>query len=163
MDARVRLEHVVLAVDGEHDVHAKVEIVAPDRTRRGARAAARARHRPFGPDGRPQARGREALRVVARRTARPRDELALVSYDDEVRLLAPLAAPADHHRAAIAGIHPGGQTNLSRGWLKGLEALGRSAETGVRKAEYTPMHRQHLHYQSWQSRQGRSRPRKESP
>lgn len=33
MDAAVRLEHSLLAVDGEHDVHAMVEIVAPDQER----------------------------------------------------------------------------------------------------------------------------------
>jgi Ca-activated chloride channel family protein len=52
------------------------------------------------------------------------DLLALVDYDDEVRLLAPLhrvgAGRMDH---ALARIDAGGMTNLSGGWLKGLEQL----------------------------------------
>jgi Ca-activated chloride channel family protein len=55
---------------------------------------------------------------------RPVDELALVSYDDEVRLLAPLAPVREAPlRAAVAGLRPGGSTNLSGGWLRGLEQL----------------------------------------
>jgi len=55
---------------------------------------------------------------------RPTDELALVSYDDEVRLLAPLAPVREAPlRTAIAGLRPGGSTNLSGGWLRGLEQL----------------------------------------
>jgi Ca-activated chloride channel family protein len=76
---------------------------------------------------------RECAAYLVRRLA-PTDELALVTYDDEVRLLAPLApvetAPL---LARIGTIHPGGQTNLSGGWLKGVEELGRSAGEGPRK------------------------------
>ena len=39
-----------------------------------------------------------------------------------------------------------------------LEQLG----DAVASDAYTPIHRKHLHYQSWQSRQGRSRQRKET-
>jgi Ca-activated chloride channel family protein len=74
----------------------------------------------------------DKLEVVKRCAAflvdrmQPADELALVTYDDQVDLLAPLA-PVDkaHLRSAIAGIEVGGMTNLSGGWLKGLEELRR--------------------------------------
>jgi Ca-activated chloride channel homolog len=76
---------------------------------------------------------RECAAFLVRRLA-PTDELGLVAYDQDVHLVAPLA-PVD--RAAllprIARIHPGGQTNLSGGWLKGVEELGRAAGEGPRK------------------------------
>src|SRR5207244_3631920 len=60
------------------------------------------------------------------------DRLALVDYDSEVRLLVPIA-PVDpvRLRSAVDSIWPGGQTNLSGGWLKGFEQLG--AGDGTRK------------------------------
>jgi Ca-activated chloride channel family protein len=78
--------------------------------------------------------------AVARRCAawlterlRAEDELALVSYDDEVRLHAPLAPVNGSLRSAIASLRPGGSTNLSGGWLKGLEQLRAAPADGVRK------------------------------
>lgn len=56
-----------------------------------------------------------------------------MDYDDEVRLLAPLSSPGAAHRTAIGRIHAGGSTNLSGGWLKGVEALGRTNGPGPRK------------------------------
>ena len=131
MQAAVKLDHQLLAVEGEHDVHAMLELSRPRGGRRPcpAAAAARARARPLRLDGRREARlaKRCAAWLVSR--LRPVDELALVGYDDEVRLLAPLAAGAraplahgDRRRSA-----PGGSTNLSGGWLQAaLEQLRRA-------------------------------------
>jgi Ca-activated chloride channel family protein len=79
--------------------------------------------------------------AVARRCARwlaerlrPADELALVAFDEHVRLLVPRAAvDASRMRAAIASIGPGGQTNLSGGWLRGLGELIEAPADGARK------------------------------
>ena len=54
----------------------------------------------------------------------PDDRMAVVTFDDQVHLALPLA----HHDAAavakvLGHIHSGGSTNLSGGWLKGLEVL----------------------------------------
>jgi Ca-activated chloride channel family protein len=57
---------------------------------------------------------------------RPDDELSIVAYHDEVRLvrgLAPIGDTTAPIEAAIRTIPPGGQTNLSGGWLKGVEQL----------------------------------------
>lgn len=53
--------------------------------------------------------------------------------DDEVTLVAPLQpVKGDALAAAIDGIWPGGSTDLSDGWLKGVEGLGRSSGDGRR-------------------------------
>ena len=64
---------------------------------------------------------------------RPQDEFALISFDDEVRLDAPLAPVNSSLRGVIASLRPGGTTNLSGGWLKGLEQLRPAPSEGVRK------------------------------
>jgi Ca-activated chloride channel family protein len=61
------------------------------------------------------------------------DRLAVIAYDDQVTL--PYAmGPVDVGAvdAALAGIGPGGSTNLSGGWLKGIEEL-RRVEDGIRR------------------------------
>jgi Ca-activated chloride channel family protein len=65
---------------------------------------------------------------------RPTDEVALVTFDDEVRLMLP-RTPVDATRlaAALASVRPGGSTNLSGGWLKGLEQLRSSPEGATRR------------------------------
>ena len=61
----------------------------------------------------------QLLRLVG-----PADRIGVVAFDDEVDLVLPLG----QHDAVAAGrilraIEPGGATNLSGGWLKGLEML----------------------------------------
>ena len=135
MEAAVKLDHVLLALDGEHDVNAMVEIVAPELETSDAREPLRVAlvvDRSGSMSGRKlEVAKRCASWLVSRLD--PRDQLALVDYDDEVRLLAPLSTPGAAHRAAIDRIHAGGSTNLSGGWLKGVEALGRTNGPGPRK------------------------------
>jgi Ca-activated chloride channel family protein len=47
----------------------------------------------------------------------------VASFDNEVSLVAAMKGPGDELVHAIAGIYAGGSTNLSGGWLKGLELL----------------------------------------
>jgi Ca-activated chloride channel family protein len=62
------------------------------------------------------------------------DSLALVAFDQDVRLLAPAAAPDRKAlAAAIDSIPHGGTTNLSGGWLKGAEELRRVTGEGPRR------------------------------
>lgn len=57
---------------------------------------------------------------------RPTDTVALVQFDHRVQRLCPAAPVGDGAalRAAIAGIEPGGNTNLHGGWQDGADALG---------------------------------------
>lgn len=137
MQANVRLEHQLLAVEGEHDVHCMLELEAPPHPREGRRLPL---HLALVLDRSGSMAG-EKLRVAlacARypvRRLRPVDRFALVTYDHEVELRVPLA-PVDPLRveAALAGVRPGGQTNLSGGWLAGAEALqGVPSGSGPRK------------------------------
>ena len=58
------------------------------------------------------------------RLAGPDDRLAVVAFDDEVQLVLPLGHHLpDHAARTVRAIQPGGSTNLSGGWLKGLELL----------------------------------------
>ena len=136
MRASVRFEHQLLAVESEHRVNCMLELQAPPapegRTRPPLHLAL-VLDRSGSMAGRKLEVTRECAAFLVRRLA-PTDELALVVYDSEVDLLAPLA-PVDPGALLplIGGVSPGGQTNLSGGWLKGVEELGRASGEGPRK------------------------------
>ncbi len=129
LGASVRFDHQLLAVESEHQVHCMLELAAPA-------AASTAARRPLhlavvldrsGSMAGPKLdTARECAAYLSRRLS-PTDELAIVTYDDEVRLDLALSAVGGHGallERALRGITPGGATNLSGGWLKGLEQLG---------------------------------------
>ena len=135
MKAAVRLEHQILSIESEHDVHAMVELTVPDAIGAASRPPLRLAlvlDRSGSMDGPKLAVAKRCAAWLAERL-RPEDELALVSFDDEVRLHAPLAPVNGGMRGAIASLWPGGSTNLSGGWLKGLEQLRPAPADGVRK------------------------------
>lgn len=134
MDATVRFDHQLLAVESEHAVHCMLELDLPaasDDDRAPLRLAL-VIDRSGSMAGRSLDVAKDCAEFLARHL-RPTDELAVITYDDTVSLVLPLAPanPTAAH-AAIAGIGPGGSTNLSGGWLKGLEEL-RRADDGVRR------------------------------
>ena len=93
-----------------------------------------AHRRPLGLDGRPEARRGEAVRTLACGPVAPHRRARAVAFDDRVRLMAPLrAVDAPRLRAAIASIGPGGSTNFSGGWLRGLGELVDAPADGPRK------------------------------
>jgi Ca-activated chloride channel family protein len=136
LDGSVRLEHSVLAVEQEHELHAMVELSAPELADMAVRPPLRLAlvlDRSGSMAGPKIAVARRCARWLSERL-RPADELALVAFDGHVRLLAPRASvDASRLRAAIASIGPGGQTNLSGGWLRGLGELIDASADGPRK------------------------------
>lgn len=136
MKVHARFEHQLLAVETEHRVHCMLELTAPPPPAGRVRPPlhlALVLDRSGSMAGRKLEVVRECAAFLARRLA-PTDELALITYDQDVQLVAPLA-PVDQGAllARIGQIHSGGQTNLSGGWLKGVEELGRAQGEGPRK------------------------------
>lgn len=136
MKASVRLEHQLLAIESEHRVHAMLEIespAAPEQANRPPLHLALVLDRSGSMAGPKLEVTKECAAFLVRRLA-PTDEVALVAYDDHVSLIAPLArVNQDALKHAIGSINPGGSTNLSGGWLKGMEEAKRGAGDGVRK------------------------------
>ncbi len=136
MDAAIRLDHSLVALETETDVHVMLELVAPEAPDSGSRAPialALVLDRSGSMAGAKLEVAKRCARWLVSRL-RDNDLLALVAYDDEVRLLAPLeAVDAGGMDQVLAQIQPGGMTNLSGGWLKGLEQLRGAPAEAARK------------------------------
>ncbi len=83
--------------------------------------------------GAPLAAARDAARGVAA-GLRPEDTLSVVVFDDSVDVLfegLPMdQAGKDRADAMLSGVHSGGMTCLSGGWLRGAETVARLREGG---------------------------------
>lgn len=135
MDARIRFEHELLSVEGEHDVHVMFELVVPEAPASSERVPLRvavALDRSGSMAGDKLETVKRAARYLVERLG-DEDAVALVAYDQDVTLVSSLARPDVHALGpAIDALQPGGMTNLSGGWLKGIEELGRR-DDGVRR------------------------------
>lgn len=129
MDASVRLDHTLVAVESEHSVHAMLELAFPEGPDAGDRPplhVALVLDRSGSMEGAKLETTKACAAHLVQRL-RPTDQVAIVAYDDEVTLVAALDAPDTKRLGpAISSIHAGGSTNLSGGWLKGLEELRRA-------------------------------------
>jgi len=135
MKHEVRLSHSLLAVESEHRVHLMLDLTAPPAPSSDHPPVSLALviDRSGSMSGKKLAAVKECAGFLVDRL-RPVDRFALVDFDDDVRLLVASAAPDRKAlKAAIASIHAGGRTNLSGGWLKGVEECGRADGEFVRR------------------------------
>jgi Ca-activated chloride channel family protein len=136
MHAQVRLDHKLIAVDGEQEVHAMLELAVPDAPEDAARPPLRLAlvlDRSGSMAGPKLEVAKRCAAWLVERLS-PRDELALVAYDDDVWLLAPLASVRQGDvLGALASLYPGGSTNLSGGWLRAFQELRRADGDAPRK------------------------------
>ena len=135
MQTNLRFDHQLLAVEAEHDVHCMLELHAPPAPTvdRPPLHLALVVDRSGSMAGPKLDAARQSARFLVGRL-RADDRIALVAFDDEVQLLAPIGPPdRPEVLAAIEAIEPGGCTNLSGGWLKGLEELDRLSEPATRR------------------------------
>ncbi len=127
MDAAIKLDHSVLAVESEHTLHAMVELRAPE-----APTGERPPLRLALVIDRSASMAGEKLDTVKRSATflhdrlTSDDSLAVVAFDDEVRLVASLGPARPEVRAGSGADRRRRETNLSGGWLKGLEELRRA-------------------------------------
>jgi Ca-activated chloride channel family protein len=84
--------------------------------------------------GRPLEEARRCAEYVVGRL-RPTDAVSLVQFDNRIHRLWPAVPVGDGAalRAAIAGIHAGGNTNLHGGWKEGTETLADVAGLGLKR------------------------------
>ena len=136
MDLQLRIDHQLVAVQEEATVHAMLQLRAPDAPASAERmplSLAVVIDRSGSMNGGRLESAKACVRHLAQRLA-PTDELAVVVYDDEVNVIVPLGpVNASAVRAAIDGVYPGGSTNLSGGWLKGMEILRDAAPDRLRR------------------------------
>jgi Ca-activated chloride channel family protein len=126
MDTNVRLDHQVLAVEHDHSVTVLVEVVAPDlKVERRPLHLVVVIDRSASMCGAKLEAAKAATQELAHRL-RDDDRLAVVAFDRSAELIVPLDR-VDRARVhdAIARIRTGHSTNLSGGWLRGVEELRR--------------------------------------
>jgi Ca-activated chloride channel family protein len=126
--ASMRFDHELLAVEQEHTVSCMLELTAPATpvaTERRPLALALVLDRSGSMAGEKLDVARRCAAFLIERLA-PTDRVALVSFDQEVQLEAPLTEVGPRRQQltrAARSIGARGQTNLSGGWLKGVDVL----------------------------------------
>jgi Ca-activated chloride channel family protein len=136
MNARVRLEHRLIAVDHDERLHVMLEIEAPkEQSTPDAPPVSLALvlDRSGSMSGRKLDVARSCALWLTERMA-AKDRLGLVVFDHEVMVLVgPQTSSSERVRAALRMVGARGSTNLSGGWMKAFELLNEPAFSGPRR------------------------------
>jgi Ca-activated chloride channel family protein len=132
MNITTRMDHAAVPIGAPNVVHVLIAITAPDQTTGKPRpplnlAAVIDRSGSMG--GKKIESAKESLRLLLDQLA-PVDRFSLVAFDNEVLPLVEgvLAKDKTEIREVIDRIQTGGSTNLSGGWVKGIELADRKAK-----------------------------------
>ncbi len=109
MDAHIRFDHALLAVESAHTVNCMLELTAPPAPDADARPPLNlvvVLDRSGSMGGPKLEIAKECAAYLARRLGEC-DRMGVVTYDDDVRLLAPMDAVTPNLLGAIHRIHPG--------------------------------------------------------
>lgn len=131
MELSTRLDVDLVAVESADELTLLVELTAPVPTTSEPRQPATLQivlDRSGSMGGERLEGARRALLALVDRLD-PMDNLGIVAFDDEVQVVVPAGPLTDKAsvKAAIAGIHAGGSTDLSAGYLRGLQEARRVA------------------------------------
>lgn len=133
MKTDVRLSTKFLTAQNAHQVGVLVTVGGEAPPRRAPINVALVLDRSGSMTGMPLDAAREAAIRFARFLG-PQDRLSVVTFADGVRTIwGPGPGGDDAAIEAIAGIHPGGSTNLSGGWLKGRAHVEEGLVDGVNR------------------------------
>lgn len=135
VDLSLTMQHDLVAVQTDTELHVLVELTAPpapaDVERRPLHVAVVLDRSGSMQGGRLEAA--KASTVYLASQLQSDDRLAVVAYDQTVELTYPLQpVHLPTLTAALHQVHPRGMTNLSAGWLKGIEQLA-APSPGVRR------------------------------
>jgi Ca-activated chloride channel family protein len=125
MDAELRLDHSLVALEAEGVVFGLLELRAPKPPADASRpklGIALVIDRSGSMEGQKLEVAKSCAVYLAERISAS-DRLGLVAFDDQVSLVAGMQGPGPELGQAIGTIHSRGRTNLSGGWLKAVELL----------------------------------------
>jgi len=132
MHLTAHLDIDLLALATDEELTCLVELVAPtppETTTRPGQAVVVVLDRSGSMSGEPLAAAQRAITDLVRRLS-PQDAFGLVTFDTQVDIPVPVGRladrPLDELLAAIAGVRPGGSTDLSAGYLMGLREAERA-------------------------------------
>ena len=132
MKLNAKLNFDLIAVEHEETVHALLELTAPTTDKAAERPPATLQlviDRSGSMAGDRLLAALQAVDSLVGHLA-PEDRLGLVTFDDQIAVPVPAAPVAGGHhiRQALGTIYPGGTTNLSGGFLRGIQEAKRVAD-----------------------------------
>ncbi len=134
MKINAMLDVNLVAHEAEDEVAVLLEVEAPAALAEAARPQASLQvvlDRSGSMSGPPLEGAKKALIALVRRLE-PTDNFGLVTFDDSAQVVVPAGALTDKESviAQIDGVHSGGGTDLSAGYVRGLRELRRVATAG---------------------------------